>query len=343
MRFRLPASSGTMLVALFAALAALASAGRAVSPAEAQSLRPVRVAYSAIGGPQVPFWVAKEAGHFEKNGLNVQMIFVRSGTQVAQAMIAGELDLAITGGPSAVQASLAGADQVMLTCTMNVLAFRVVASSRIQGPQDLKGKKMGITRFGSLADFAARYILEKWGLKPEKDVALLQLGGTPETFAALAKGSIDSGILTDVQAFQARKMGLKEIIDLAESGLEFCYNGVAASRSYVNAQSETVRSFIKAHLEGIATFKRNRALSVEVMQKYARLKDPEPAEYAYEIYAHKYVPRVPTPTVAAIRPILENLGARDPKARQADPARFIEPRFVKELEESGLIQRLYGP
>ena len=217
----------------------------------------------------------------------------------------------------------------------------MVASPQIKGPEGLKGKKMGITRFGSLADFAARYILEKWGLKPERDVSLLQLGGTPETFAALSKGIIDSGILTDVQAFQARKLGLKELIDLGDTGLEFCYMGVAASRTYVDKQVEILRSFIKAHVEGIATFKRNRAFSVDVIKKYARLSDSEQAEYAYEVYAQKYVPRVPIPTVAAIRPILENLGERDPKARQADPARFIEPRFVKELEDSGYIQSLY--
>lgn len=314
-----------------------------VPNAEAQSRRPLKVAYSAIGGPQSPFWVAKEAGHFEKNGLQVQMIFIPSGTQVAQAMLSGDLDMAITGGPSVVQAALAGADQVMLTCTVNALAFRVVASPQIQGPEGLKGKKMGISRFGSLTDFAARYILEKWGLKPDRDVSLLQLGGTPETFAALSKGGIESGILTDLQAYQARKLGLKELIDLGETGLEFCYNGVAASRSYVEKRAEIVRSFIKAHVEGIATFKRNRTLSIEVIKKYARLTDTDQAEYAYEVYARKYVPRVPAPTVAAIRPILENLGARDSKARQADPARFIEPRFVKELEESGFIQKLYNP
>ena len=314
-----------------------------VPNAGAQSRQPLKVAYSAIGGPQAPFWVAKEAGHFEKNGLQVQMIFIPSGTQVAQAMLSGDLDLAITGGPSVVQAALAGADQVMLTCTVNALAFRVVSSPQIQGPEALKGKKMGISRFGSLTDFAARYILEKWGLKPDRDVTLLQLGGTPETFAALSKGGIDSGILTDLQAYQARKLGFKELIDLGETGLEFCYNGVAASRSYVDKHSEIVRSFIKAHVEGIATFKRNRAFGVEVIKKYARLTDTDQAEYAYEVYAQKYVLRVPAPTVASIRPILENLGARDPKARQADPARFIEPRFVKELEESGFIKRLYSP
>lgn len=320
----------TVLFALFA------------SDARAQSLRPLKVAYSAAGGPQSAFWVAKEAGHFEKNGLNVQLIFIRSGTTVAQAMISGDLDLAITGGPSVVQATLAGADQVMLTCTVNALAFRVVASAQIKGPEGLKGKRMGITRFGSLADFAARFILEKWGLKPERDVSLLQLGGTPETFAALAKGSIESGIVTDLQAYQARKLGLTELIDLGDTGLEFCYNGVAASRSYVEKQAEAVRRFIKAHVEGIATFKRNRPFSVEVIKKYARLTDTEQAQYAYEVYAQKYVPRVPVPSVAAIRPILENLGERDPKARQADPARFIEPKFVKELEDSGYIQSLYN-
>ena len=111
----------------------------------------------------------------------------------------------------------------------------------------------------------------------------------------------------------------------------------------MDKHSEIVRSFIKAHVEGIATFKRNRTFGVEVIKKYARLTDTDQAEYAYEVYAQKYVLRVPAPTVAAIRPILENLGARDPKARQADPARFIEPRFVRELEESGFIKRLYSP
>src|SRR3970282_769818 len=105
-----------------------------VPNAGAQSRQPLKVAYSAIGGPQAPFWVAKEAGHFEKNGLQVQMIFIPSGTQGAQ---------------------------VMLPCTVNALAFRVVSSPQIQGPEALKGKKMGISRFGSLTDFAARYILEK--------------------------------------------------------------------------------------------------------------------------------------------------------------------------------------
>lgn len=307
----------------------------------ARALQRLRVAYSAIGGPQSPFWVAQDAGLFRKNGLDVQLIFIHSGTQVAQAMLSGDLDLAITGGPSTVQAALAGADQVMLTCTVNALAFRVVAAAGISGPQELKGKRMGISRFGSLTDFAARYILEKWGLKPEKDVTLLQLGGTPEAFAALSKGSIESAILTDVQAYEARKLGMKQLVDLGATGLQFCYNGVAASRAYIRTHTDVVRAFIKAHVEGIAFFKHNRAFSVGVIRKYARLKDPGQAEYAYEVYSGKYVPRAPLPTAAAIRPILENLAKRKPAARTADPARFIEPRFVQELEDSGFIAGLY--
>src|ERR1043166_7480020 len=194
--------------------------------------------------------------------------------------------------------------------------------------EELKGKAVGITRFGSNTDMSARFAIRKAGLQPEKDVALVQLEDYPGIMGGIASGRIAAGALADPFTDAAKKLGYKEIA------------GIAAKKSYIKDHADTVQRFVRAYTEAIAIYKNNRELAMKVTSKYTGIKDPAILSSTVNFYAPKML-RVPYPTIGGLRFVLEQLAIRDPRAKTANPENFMDVRFVKQLEESGFIQGLY--
>jgi ABC-type nitrate/sulfonate/bicarbonate transport system substrate-binding protein len=161
----------------------LLAIGAGLNTAEAQPL-PVRVGYSALAGSFTPLWMAKELGLFERHGVQSSLIYM-AATIASQAMLAGETDFMVGANIPPVQARLGGADSLILVTYISGFTFSIMARPPIQQPGDLRGKRIGVTRFGAANDFGARIALKRWGLVPLKDVTIIQLGGLPEAFAAL--------------------------------------------------------------------------------------------------------------------------------------------------------------
>src|SRR5215475_4256239 len=304
----------------------------------AQGLTRVMSGYAAISGPHAVLWVAREAGLFEKNGLRTDVAYIRSGSTMAQTLVAGEIQLAQMGGPAALAAGVAGMDLSFVAVALNTTP--IVIMGTVSRVEDLKGKAIGVTRYGSNTDISARFAIRKAGLQPEKDVALVQLEDYPGIMGGVASGRIAAGALADPFTDVAKKLGYKEIADLAAMGLEFPFVGIVTKKSYIKDNMDTVQRFVRAYTEAIAIYKNNRELAMKITSKYTGIKDAATLASTVYFYSPK-LQRVPSPTVGGVRVVLDQVAVRDPRAKNFAPETFIDTRFVKQLEDSGFIKGLY--
>ncbi len=314
----------------------IAISGR-LSTAEAQPL-PIRLSYAALTGAMLPLWMAKELDLFERHGVQSSPIYM-AATIAYQAMLAGETDFTIGGSVPSIQARLGGADTLILVTYSTAFAFSFLAQLPIQQPSDLRGKRIGITRFGTPPDFAARIALKGWHLVPVKDVAIVQFGGQPETFAALKAGSVQGAVLGTPFSTEAKRQGMVELIDFSQTDTEFAAAVLMSTARYVSARDEATRRLIRALVEGIWAFKSNREGSLRALEKYARLTDRNVLEETYQIN-RKVLRLVPRTTVAAVRNVLEALADQNPRARGGNPQEFYSNRFIDELEQTGFMREL---
>lgn len=307
----------------------------AAAPLYGQTKR-IPVAYSAISATQLGLYITKEAGLFEKHGLSVDLVYVGSGTKVAQAVIAGEFPVALAGG-TVVNANLAGGDIAVIGGVVNVPSFYFLVTPNIKKPEDLKGKALGITRFGSSTDFTLRFLLKKWGLEPDRDVKIIQMGGQPEIFAGTQSGVIQGGNFSSPTDYKARKAGLIELANLGKIGLDYPTVSIVSTRSYIGKDRSTPKNFLMAYTEGVQRLFKDKALAQKTISKYTRTTDPEILETSYA-YSKNFIERVPNLPYKAIETILGELAKTNPKAKGRKAEEFIDPSFFNELEKSGFFK-----
>lgn len=314
------------------------------SPAGAQMpLERLRLAYSAIGGSQASVWIPYEAGIFRKHGLDVELLYVGGGGRAAQVVQSGEVPIGIFTGGAVINSNLAGGDLAVIASSMNVMTFSVMARPEIRRAEDLKGKRIGISRFGSATDFGLRYVEDQWPVKRQRDFAVLQLGGMPELLSALRAGALDAAVVNAELAIMARKEGFRELADIAKLGLNFPTSSIVTTRSFIKRNENTVRKFVRAFVEGVHHGKTQRAFSIKVMQKYLRSSDNAMFDDLYDLYVLRNIPDIPRPSPEALRTVLQQMAETDPRVAKLTPEQFIDGRFFQELEKEGFIQKLWKP
>jgi NitT/TauT family transport system substrate-binding protein len=304
------------------------------------ALEKMRVLYSA-GGSHNSVWIPYEAGIFRKHGLDVELLFVAGGSTTAQVVQSGQAPIGIFTGSAVVSSGLAGGDLVAVAGVMNVIPFFVMGRPEIARVEDLKGKKVGITRFGSASDFALRYTEEKWPVKRARDFAVIQNGSMPANLLALKSGAADAAMLSTEFAALIRRDGFRELADVASLGLHFPTSAIITTRSFLKRNENAVRKFLRGFVEGIHYAKTHREFSIDILRKYLKNEDRQLLNVLYDLYVMKYVPRVPRPTPEPFKTVLAQIAETDPKAASAKPESFIEPRFIQDLEKEGFIQRLW--
>jgi NitT/TauT family transport system substrate-binding protein len=307
----------------------------------AQKLEKMRVGYNAITGSNSALWISKEAGFTAKNGLDVDFIYIESGSRITQAMVAGDLRLGNTGSGPSIQAHAKGADTVLILSVMPTLPFQVVARPEIKKPEDLRGKKLAISTFGSTTDFAARYFLEKTGLAAGKDVTVLQSGGQSTRLAALKQGAVDATLLGAPTLLVAKQFGLHILADLVDMGFHYDFGSIATTRSFINSNRDAVRRFVRAYVEGVHYFKTHADESKKIMARYLRENEPTVLEETYSYYADKTA-STPYPTREGIEPVISQViaGSKAEKTKLTFED-VADQSFVRELDRSGFIQSLY--
>ena len=241
--------------------------------ARGQSLPKVRAAYTSIGIQFDPVYIMKELDLGRKYGLDVEMLFVPVSSRAVQAALAGELQFITSGGVANINANATGADFVGLTATLNTFVFKIISSPEIKKPEQLKGKKVGISRLGGASDFSIRYALTRWGLVPDKDVAIIQVGGEQEEFLALQNKAVDAVVLSEPFASLAIRSGAAVVADLSQLGVAYSMHGFGARKGFIQANRDVDVRFMKAYLEGIYVFKTNKELALNILKKYTRVDD----------------------------------------------------------------------
>src|SRR5882724_8937176 len=225
----------SMLLSVLFLLSLAVVDARAQTPTEK-----LRLVYSAIAGSQASFWIPYEAGIFRKHGLDVELLYVGGGGRAAQVVQSGEVPIGVFTGGAVINSNLAGGDLVMIASSMNVMTFAVMARPEIRRAEDLKGKKIGISRFGSATDFGLRFVEAQWPIKRQRDFAVIQVGGMPEQLTALRTGALDAAMLNAELTIVARKEGFRELADLAKVGLNFPTSSIVTTRSFIKRNENTV-------------------------------------------------------------------------------------------------------
>jgi NitT/TauT family transport system substrate-binding protein len=308
-----------------------------LSNAEGQELGKIKIGYPAIAYNQLAVWVAKEAGLFKRHGLDVELVFFRGGQMATQALVSGDPPIVNIG--TVVQAGLQGHEVVLIAASENAYAFSVVAVPGIARVAELRGKKLGVSGFGSLSHNAALLLLRRFNFEPNKDVTIVVAGTATERAAAMAAGAIDATLLTPTELVMARKRGYAEIYDMLDMAIEVQGNGFATSRSFIRSQRATVKAALKGYVEAVHYIHANKDGTNRILAQYLRNPDPEVLDASYRAFV-KMVPKKPYPTLKGIQYLLDELAGELPPAKSAKPEQFVDLSLLQELEREGFFAEL---
>jgi NitT/TauT family transport system substrate-binding protein len=303
----------------------------------------LNVSYSSISTEQLPAWIAKETGIYAQNGLDVQLIYTAPNMGVV-ALLSGDTPIAQASGPGIVSSRLGGSDAVMVAAGFIALDHWLLARKEIKTAQQLKGGVVAVGRIGSSNDHIARFALRSIGLTPLKDVSMMATGSPLDRLAALESGRAQATALTFPSSFVLWKKGFNILADLSTLEFPFQTTGIATTRRFIQKNSEVIKKYVKAQIEAVHRLKKDRGTTLKILAKYfVGVKDTEAFEKAYDrvVTNDKIVPPKQYPTVEGIKSVLDMMAENEPRAKKANPEDFVEMRFVKELDDSGFIDRLY--
>jgi len=306
--------------------------------AEAKDLR---IVYSSITASQSVAWVAYETGIYRKYGLNVELVYISSGSRAMNALIAGETSLLFSAGSPAVSAALGGAKVKIIMGLLNVFPYYLVTSKAITQVEQLKGKRLAISRFGSSGHAAAIYALRRFNLEPGRDVALLQVGGGAERVAAMQGNAVQGTLLTSPEELLAKKLGFNVLADLAQLGIPFLHSAVITREDVLAQQPDLLANFSRAVLEGISFLKTKPRETLKIFQKYFRTNDMEALQDSYDEYVRQ-IGKVPYAEPKAVQTVLQAIGESQPAALKAKPEQFIDHSVLQKIERSEFVEKLYG-
>ena len=328
----------------FIKLCLLTALGLLVSRAQLHAqpaLERINAIYASLAGDHAALYVAQEMGLFRKYGLDVNLSYTAGAAQVIQTMMAGENQIATAGGSGVVDADIAGADLVAVAGMVNMPAFYIVVQPEIKSIQDLRGKPVGVTRFGSSTDFTMRYILKKAGLEPDKDVPLLQMGGQPELAAGIEARRIFAAPMTPPALQKTLKAGARIQIPPKTIGLSFPHVGIVVRKTYLAAHRQVVKNFIAGYSEGVAMLQRDKEGSKKAIAKFLQTADPEVLEASWQ-FGVDVIERIPNLDPEMFKLVLEERAQTRPEAKKFKPEQFFDDSVVKELEKEGFFKKIFA-
>jgi ABC-type nitrate/sulfonate/bicarbonate transport system substrate-binding protein len=298
------------------------------------------VSYSAASAVFLPYWVAKERDLYRRYGVDTDLIYLASASKNMQVLISNDIQFAGVG-TGGIEANIQGGGTVYVASFVNHFIFSLYSDPRVTNVAELKGSKIGVTRFGTSTEYAARFALSKYGLNPDKDVAIIQTGGIPETLAAITSGAIKAGIVSPPTTLRARKLGLKEIIDITRLRLPFIQAGAVVTEGYIRSNRESVKRVLEALVAATSIIKNDKPFAKMVIDKYVRLKDDELTEETYNALAGEF-PSTPYTSIEALRIMAGIISERQKRPVQESVEKFVDNSFLRELEGEGFVKKLYA-
>ncbi|HXG53555.1 MAG TPA: ABC transporter substrate-binding protein [candidate division Zixibacteria bacterium] len=311
---------------------------RAAHP-QAKPLKKIRVGVPSVSMGNIIIFVTREAKLFQKHGLDAEVITMNGSGIASKALISGNIEISPIATPTVISADLAGADLTILAHTMPGVVHALMVKPEIKRPEDLKGRKIAVSSLGSLTDFLVRYIAKKKGLNPDRDLTLIQTGGDAERIVALKTGVVDGAAMSHPGYGRAKRMGFSMLWDSAKE-MNYPWMEISTRRMTVKNDRETVMSYMKAHIEGIALFKRDAEFGKKVIRKVLRLDDEDLVNESYEIFSKAFI-AAPYPNLPGMKTSFEYVALTRPDVWKHKPEEFADPSFVAELDKAGFIKRLY--
>ena len=303
----------------------------------------IRIGIPGLSAEFTPVWAAKDRGRLKKYDLDVEIIAMQGGTQLVQAMVGSSIDFAVMGG-AFLTGAVKGADLVMVATHMDKFPYSLVVRPMIKRPEDLKGTKLAISRFGSSSDAGLRVALQRSGLNPDKDVTILQVGGQTARYAALKAGAVDGTVVIPPLSSAAQRGGYNVIINMTKLGLPFPQEGVVASRQYIANRRDTLLRFMKGFLEAVKDIKTDKEFAIATISKHLRMdpkKDRQALEDSFQEVVLEQMLKVPHPSLEAVKAALDLLEKERPSKASADPRDYVDGSLMLELEKTGFIQNLW--
>lgn len=325
------------LVALALAITCLSFTQAGYS--QTKPLKKISVGVSAVSMGNIILYVIKEARLYEKYGLDAEVVTMNGSGISSKALISGGIHIAPIATPTVINANLAGADMQILGHTLPGVVHALMVKPEIKRVEDLKGKKIAVSSLGSLTDFLVRYIAKKKGLNPDRDVTLIQTGGDSDRIVALSSGAVEGAAMSHPAYGRAQKLGFSMLWDSAKE-VNYPWIEITTRRAIVKNEREMIMNYMKAHLEGIALFKKDREFGKKVIKKTLRVDDDELVSESYEIFAKAFIP-APYPNIPGMKTSYEYVAMNRPDVWKHKPEEFVDPSFVEELDKTGFIKKLY--
>jgi len=308
-----------------------------IPAATGASLTPIRVGYPSPSASFFPLFATREAGLLQKYGFDPEMIYVQ-GVQMIQVHVAGQLDFSSISSVVYLQAAVEGADLIQIASSIDNQLMKIMVDPSISKPADLKGKTIGVTRLGSLTDLLLRPALRDWGLDPQKDVKIVQIGRMPDIATAISQKRVAAGVISFPTSVHAEKLGLKTLLDFVDSEAKIPATTVVVSRRYSQANRDRVMKFLKAYIEGTNRLFADRELGIRALRKYGGISDRELLSYTYDLFTSRYIKKIPKVNPKGIVNSLELIAESNPKAKNRKPEEFMDTSFMDELEKTGFLK-----
>ena len=302
----------------------------------------ITIGLSSVSATNGSVWVAEDKGLFKKYGADVEVIVIGGGgARVVSSLVAGDIHFSVGGGEGSIRSQLKGVETVIVASTLIVRN-----DAEATNFQDLKGKRIAITQFGSAGHLALLLMLKKWNMRTDQ-VQIITLGSSPAMLVGLDKGGADAAVLTMPTFFLAEEKGYRVVGDPANMDIFYLQNTLESTRAFLRNNRDRALKFMKGYIEGIAYFKKNKRESLDVMRKKLRIqseqeRDSRYLELSYNLLASTFYNEVPYPSLKGVQTILDKIGEEEPKVKERDAKSFVDDSFVKELDDSGFIKALYA-
>jgi NitT/TauT family transport system substrate-binding protein len=331
-KWRTPNAHFSLIVAVLIFLAATGAAAHAADQ--------LMTAYQSVSiGSSTPLWIAKDAGFFERQGLDVKIVFVEGSPRTMQTLIAGESQIVESTGPAVLNARAAGSPVVIVAGYVNVMPYYLIVDKSINSPADLKGKVGANHIPGTAADTVMRIGLKALGLDPDRDVSLRAVGNTPMRLQAMSAGVAQFMVAQDLELQQAKRLGYKVLVDYVANKTPFPMGGAVTTQRYASEKRDVVLRYVKALAQSLHYLKTNREGSLAIISRYARFQNPEVMGAAFDS-ARRLYSEIPSPPTEGFDLVARELAQRNPKLRDFDTSSVVDLQFVRELEQSGFLKSL---
>jgi len=324
----------TVANALFCCLVSLCARGEGIA------LETVRILYSSVNPHALLVSIAEKRGLYTKYGLSSVLVYVPGGSTAIQALVSGDADVAQLTGAPGVSANLRGADILYIAMSDDRMGYQLVTRPEIKQVGQLKGKRFGISRFGSSSEFGVKALLKRVNVNP-KDVTILQIGNETERLVALKSGAIDGSVFNAPFGSEAKKFNFNILADAAALGIPYFNTGICGSAKLLQKNEGKILNFLRAYIEAIKIFKREPEYTLKALAQFTRVSDAVSLKESYE-YNRARIPDVPYPSLTAMQAVIDPLVEADPKLGKIDANKYISDRFLKKLEQEGFVRTLGG-